>query len=363
VRTLTAILARLLLVALSILFALGLAEVGLRVVGALEGIDYRLYPRELRVNRLPDGLFAKPLRSYPAFRPGASVVATTSEYTVVYATNGKGLRDGEHEYARTPGKTRIVALGDSFTFGQGVDYGARFTEVAEAELGDVEIVNMGVPGYGLDEALMAFLVEGRRYQPEVVVVFLNGPLSNRQNVDFTVVDGRVRLPDGLASRLDETGPTRETMYLGADDPFFLQQPSWLERESYLFAFASYRLSLWRLQETLRQADESFWKQPVGPEAPPKPVRDARRLARTTLVLEALRDVCREIDAQLIVVNIDAQQTFDHVREIPGLTYVDLSAELSRRSKERNLRFTYDRHYNADTHAFLGERLSEILRAR
>lgn len=362
-RRLLAVLGRLALLAFSLLFALVLGEIGLRVVGAAKGIDYRLYPREMRVNRLPDGLFAKPPRSYPAFQPGASLAATTSEYTVVYTINGKGLRDGEHAYARTPDKRRIVALGDSFTFGQGVDYGARYTEVAEAHLGDVEIVNMGVPGYGLDEALMAFLIEGRKYQPEVVVVFLNGPMANRQNVDFAVVDGRVRLPEGLTSRLDETAPNRETLYLAPTDPFFLQQPSWLERESYLFAFASYRLSLWRLHEVLRQSDASYWKTPVGPERPPTPVRDARRVERTTLVLQALRDVCTEIGAELIVVNIDAQQRFDHVRDIPGLTYVDLADELSSRSRKQNLRFTYDRHYNPDTHAFIGERLGEILQQR
>lgn len=95
-------------------------------------------------------------------------------------TNSHGWRDVECDYKRTPGRARIVALGDSFTFGHGVDYGERFTERLEDQLADTEVVNMGVCAYGTDQELLAWESEGQRYSPDVVLltVFLGNDLAD-----------------------------------------------------------------------------------------------------------------------------------------------------------------------------------------
>jgi hypothetical protein len=63
-------------------------------------------------------------------------------------------------------QSTVDAFGDSFTFGSGVAQDAVLTEVAEDVLDDVEILNMGVPGYGLDQILLSFLAQGVRYHPD-----------------------------------------------------------------------------------------------------------------------------------------------------------------------------------------------------
>ena len=43
--------------------------------------------------------------------------------------NAKGFRDDDHPYEKAAGKTRVLALGDSFAWGFGLIYGAgRFSE-------------------------------------------------------------------------------------------------------------------------------------------------------------------------------------------------------------------------------------------
>ena len=59
-------------------------------------------------------------------------------------------------------------------------------------------------------------------------------------------------------------------------------------------------------------------------------------------------------------NIDENYRFGYLATLPGVVYHDLSGELNRRGKQTNIRFTYDRHYNPETHGFIGERLTEIL---
>ncbi|MCI0586649.1 MAG: SGNH/GDSL hydrolase family protein [Planctomycetes bacterium] len=85
-------------------------------------------------------------------------------------TNSKGWRDAEHSYAKEPGLRRIVALGDSFLFGQGVDYGERFTERLEGAFPRLEVVNLGVTGYGTDQELRLLEIEGTRYGPDLVLL-------------------------------------------------------------------------------------------------------------------------------------------------------------------------------------------------
>jgi len=147
---------RLGLVLVSTGIALLTVEAVLRIGGWVQGLDYRLYLQEL-VNPthvplhiwngegLPGDRVAQAYTRYPPFRLRAAELATTSEYSVIYRINARGWRDREREYAGAPGTTRVLALGDSFTFGSGVPYGARFTDVAESRLRNVEILNMGVP--------------------------------------------------------------------------------------------------------------------------------------------------------------------------------------------------------------------------
>jgi len=104
--------------------------------------------------------------------PDGSVNCVTSEYNVNYKTNSKGLRDKEYDYDKPRGKFRIVCLGDSVTFGWGISAGDRFTEILESKFRNVEVINIGVPAYGLDQMLLFLKREGVRYNPDLVVVYL-----------------------------------------------------------------------------------------------------------------------------------------------------------------------------------------------
>jgi lysophospholipase L1-like esterase len=68
-------------------------------------------------------------------------------------TNSDGFRDGEFEPPEARPSFRIAAIGDSSTFGWGVDEPASFVSVAERKLAaehphlDVEVLNYGTPGH------------------------------------------------------------------------------------------------------------------------------------------------------------------------------------------------------------------------
>jgi hypothetical protein len=86
-------------------------------------------------------------------------------------TNSVGMRsDREFTQERIPGTGRILFVGDSYTFGDGVTNEQAFpTVLQEEDLGSWEVLNLGVSGYGPDQALLMYEVRGIKYHPDVVV--------------------------------------------------------------------------------------------------------------------------------------------------------------------------------------------------
>src|SRR5271166_1004115 len=86
-------------------------------------------------------------------------------------TNSKGLRGTtEYDYARTPGKERILVLGDSFTFGTDVSDDETYSHYLESDLPNTEVLNLGVQGYGQDQMLLYLKEEGVKYHPDIVIL-------------------------------------------------------------------------------------------------------------------------------------------------------------------------------------------------
>jgi lysophospholipase L1-like esterase len=94
---------------------------------------------------------------------------------VQVAFNAFGLRDAERSPQPAPGTLRVLALGDSVTFGMGVPQDLTYPRQAEALLSQargapVEVLNMGMPGYNTIHQLAQLRELGLALQPKVVVV-------------------------------------------------------------------------------------------------------------------------------------------------------------------------------------------------
>jgi lysophospholipase L1-like esterase len=90
--------------------------------------------------------------------------------------NAKGLRGPELAYDKSPGMSRILFLGDSVTFGDGLK---TFEETFPFLIGQkltaqlkrpVEVINSGVSGYSPWQEAIYLEKEGLRYHPDFVAV-------------------------------------------------------------------------------------------------------------------------------------------------------------------------------------------------
>jgi lysophospholipase L1-like esterase len=101
-----------------------------------------------------------------------------TEWDLTYEASSLGLRDVEHALRREGSTFRVVLVGDSFTFGQGVERDDCFAVKLGAILSDrgvpAETINVSNAGIGADGYRVLVRDVALRFDPDVVVVNVFG---------------------------------------------------------------------------------------------------------------------------------------------------------------------------------------------
>jgi len=110
-----------------------------------------------------------------SIRPSMKLDATRS--------NADGLRaDREYAAVPPPEAIRICCFGDSYTYGSSVATPDSWPAFLERSRKGLEVLNFGVPGYGLDQAFLRYSSQGRRYAGHIVLIgFQTGTLCRNVN--------------------------------------------------------------------------------------------------------------------------------------------------------------------------------------
>ena len=127
-----------------------------------------LYFRQVRAGEVPfakSALFAFHPRRGWTHAPNVSTWIDGYRYT----TNGEGHR-AQTEPNMTGKRARVLVLGDSQTFGEEVDDAFPWPTVLGKRRPDLDIVNLAVGGYGLDQMIIAYEEEVERWNPDVIVL-------------------------------------------------------------------------------------------------------------------------------------------------------------------------------------------------
>ncbi len=105
----------------------------------------------------------------------ATQLVETREFSVRYSISSQGLRDRVYG-TKEEGVYRIVCLGDSFTFGYGIDEVDGYPRALERNLlamhpgREIEVVNMGTSSYGLWQSEIKFREAGLALNPDLLVL-------------------------------------------------------------------------------------------------------------------------------------------------------------------------------------------------
>ncbi len=145
------------------------------------------------------------------YRPNAHATEKGPEFAVEYKINANGLRDETLHFTPKPsGSTRILLLGDSFTFGAGNDYEKIWPVIFERNLRkasfDVDVVKAGVAAYDTRTEVLYLERLFPQYQPDIVVItflandfFTNRPVENERSGSGDRIDIAIRGRDDKGS--------------------------------------------------------------------------------------------------------------------------------------------------------------------
>lgn len=195
--------ARLLATVLAVCLVLLLSELVLR-------LGYHLYP-PANHNLLPPGkaglhLFEPAVaNAFYRVKPGYSQTFLRHEFRVSVRTNNVGLRE-DRDYRGEP--VDIGFLGDSFTFGWGVETGERYSDVAARAFPSLNVLSYAYPNGHAPVNYLAFLQQNPQWMPALLVLGLfayNDLAEDTADAVIEYEDGRISSVGSRSLEVDADG--------------------------------------------------------------------------------------------------------------------------------------------------------------
>lgn len=186
---------RLILLVISSTLGLLVCEIGVRLC-----FPYYRPSRQVVFRRNADGV--------PLGAPGerARVSTPKGDWDIEVTFNRYGLRDSKDLAQAQPGDLFVV--GDSFTFGWGMEDGARYSDLLAAKLGR-PVYNVAIPGDLRDYAALLRYAEGHGAKIENLII---GVCMENDLKDYRIAEPPVSPPARVPVR--EWMKTHSALYLG-----------------------------------------------------------------------------------------------------------------------------------------------------
>ncbi len=156
-----------LLVVISLVFAFGICEIVVRMLGLAPEV---VYVEKWRVRQSDN-----PVIGYEPIPNLKGENLSVRYYGYRGASNNMGYRDYDHRLIKEPGSKRVAVIGDSITAGLWINEDKNiFTTIMENSLNKMghktDVMNFGVSGYNTRQEVETLKVRGLQYKPDLVVV-------------------------------------------------------------------------------------------------------------------------------------------------------------------------------------------------
>jgi lysophospholipase L1-like esterase len=155
--------------------------VPLSMLGLLEGIAYLWEKKQADSQYAWELVASRRLKwiPFPEPDPGYTLMKPDRHYKwqgIPVDINSHGLRSPETPYEKPANSYRILNLGDSVVMGWGVEQDETYGQLLQGALNNsaasdmkFEVINAGVPGWNLGNALAYLKTEGVKYQPDLIL--------------------------------------------------------------------------------------------------------------------------------------------------------------------------------------------------
>jgi hypothetical protein len=104
------------------------------------------------------------------FLPGLKIRVEHEGGGYLIKTNQEGFRCNNEVASQKTKPLRVLVFGDSYTAGDGVSNGKRYSEVLENYLNETEVLNFGLSGSGSDQQYLIYQQYAQKVEHDAVVI-------------------------------------------------------------------------------------------------------------------------------------------------------------------------------------------------
>lgn len=252
------------------------AEAGMRILAEPDALGHRigstvLLPYEWPMAARANLALAKEHRSPDSFlvddrELGWTIGHSRKSEDGLYKSSAEGLRSDTvgRRYSDESAAVHVALLGDSFAFSEEVGFEDSLGARLERQLAGIQVLNYGVPGYGVDQAVLRFRKDAVPRSPEAAILtFIADDLFRTANMyvflksswGIPLSKPRFSLDSGGLNLLNSPTLSPEKMYAKAsvfDLPWILRDIEFFPyrwtshplHASYLLRYLASRFPVW-----------------------------------------------------------------------------------------------------------------------
>lgn len=266
------------------------------------------------------------------------------EWAFTYTVNADGYRGEAVPTSNADDKDKIVILGDSYSFGLGVNDGEEFPAIMSERLqSSHNIINLGSAGWGLGQQIRRYFEFGQLFKPSTVIL------------QYSAND----VPDNLYHAVTETDGERFTFVDSYVPLYWLKDRLSRSFIQYSQVYNFVRQNLYwyfrgqSLEENLDQAEKE---------------NEDRRLVETyNGLLSAFVDHLRSEDIEVIYIAVNDQLDYypkvkDHVMALDQQGTMDYVEVTDWFEGVTDYGSPEGHYWGVKAHAIVGEQMADLLAA-
>lgn len=310
-----------------------------------EGFVRVFYPYS-RDHVVPGGLFE--VDDYLGWKlaEGKIAIHHSRYFEVTYRINALGYRDRPRNLVKNDEIYRMLLYGDSLIFGWGISAKQRFSNLIEAQKPHLEMWNLAVPGYGIDQEVLSYEKQGQFLNADEVIFFVSRATLRRTRYDYIF---RKHKPKFVIDQNNSLRLVRVQQDANVWTRLFYRILSPL----YLPYFVDHRLAM--LKQTPKQAgDSSDQKTTVGSDG----IRDLE-----IRILERARNVAQDWKHRMTIIadfSITPGRDLKNFCEQRGIGFLQIVLS----KEDPDLTFgKHDSHWNPLANKLITEQLLSQLGTR
>ncbi len=271
------------------------------------------------------------------------------EYRIDVKISSQGFRDREHNTITE--KFRILGLGDSFTFGEGVELKDTYLARLEEKLsGKADIIKAGVPGYNTAQEILLLKRLIPLYKPDLVILALIPQEFARLKTAYTYCQGYIVEAQKAAQLHLVCGRLYGSR---SKNPLIARIDVLIKHYYYTPQF---------LQSRFKDFRRRLKKQSCPPAAAQTP---QEKFAKTLELLKEYRDTCIAGGAKPVLLILPGEtEDVRFLKNSAGNLKIPALSLLPHFEKLKNegiaFHFRHDQHWNAAGHATCADALFDFI---